>query len=260
MSKRRLRRGGLVTAFVAGTVLLSAAPASAAPGDGSAYGAEVNVSLLGAPAVQAGPFAAAHTDGPTNNSFAGVDLPGILNTGVITTEAVRDDESGAVQSSATTAGVGLPLLQAALGNVGAEAVTATCSATQDGNTGSTTLAGIDLGSLGEIPVEPGPNTTLAVALPIIGEVARLTFNEQIENSDGSLTVNAIHLELLGGSGLGAIGSGDLVISSATCGPAGLPVPLASGAGLWIGLGVVSAVALPVGYRFVRNRRTATVAS
>ena len=46
------------------------------------------------------------------------------------------------------------------------------------------------------------------------------------------------------------------MSSATCGPAAPPMPLASGAGLWIGLGLLGAIAVPVGTRIFRNRRTA----
>jgi hypothetical protein len=68
-------------------------------------------------------------------------------------------------------------------------------------------------------------------------------------------VNAFHLRLLGGKGLGFLGSGDVIISSVTCGPAALPIPMASGAGLWIGLGLLGAIALPVGRAVVRRRRS-----
>ena len=54
--------------------------------------------------------------------------------------------------------------------------------------------------------------------------------------------------------VGALGSGDVIISSATCGPAGLPIPMASGAGLWIGLGLLGAIAVPVGAIAIRRRR------
>ncbi|MFI5606070.1 choice-of-anchor P family protein [Amycolatopsis sp. NPDC051903] len=86
-------------------------------------------------------------------------------------------------------------------------------------------------------------------------VATLILNEQIHNPDGSLTVNAPHLKLLGGV-VGALGSGDVILSSATCGPAAPPMPLASGTGLWVGLGVLAAVAVPVGLRFTRRRSVA----
>ncbi|SDY65650.1 hypothetical protein SAMN05421504_106279 [Amycolatopsis xylanica] len=250
-----LRRAGLLGAVVAGVVLAGAVPASAAAGDGSAYGVKADVKLLGADAVQAGPFSAASTAGPEKMSLAKVDLPGILVAGAINTEAKRDAESGAVSSKASTADVRLPLLEGALGKVGVKLIEAKCSATQKGVQGSSTFAKADLGSLGEIPVTPAANTTLKVGLGDIN-VATVILNEQIKNKDGSLTVNALHVKLLGAA-LQPLGSGDVIVSSATCGPAGLPMPLASGAGLWIAFGVLGAIAVPIGTRITRNRRRAT---
>ncbi|WP_329052372.1 choice-of-anchor P family protein [Amycolatopsis sp. NBC_01488] len=250
MKSSLVRRGGLLAAVVASVVLAGAAPASAAPGDGSAYGVHVDVTLLGQPAVKAGPLAAANTAGPTSSSLAKVNLPGILTTGVINTEAKRDDDSGAVTAKASTADVGLPVLKA-LGNVGVKAVEAVCTATQEGVKGSTTLVGADLGSVGAVDANPAPNTQVKVGLAGV-TIATVILNEQIKNKDGSLTVNALHLKLLGGV-VGGLGSGDVIVSSATCGPAAPPMPLASGAGLWIGLGLLGAVAVPVGTRIYRRR-------
>jgi hypothetical protein len=257
MKTHLLRRGGILAAVVASVVLASSIPASAAAGDGSAYGVKVDVKLLGADAVKAGPLAAANTAGPTSNSLAQANLTGILTAGVINTEAKRDDNSGAVTAKASTADVGVPLLKAALGKVGAKAIEAKCEATQKGVVGSSTFAEADLGSLGNVPVTPAANTTLQVGLGAIN-VATVILNEQIKNPDGSLTVNALHVKLLGAA-LTPLGSGDVIVSSATCGPAGLPMPLASGAGMWIAFGLLGAIALPVGTRLVRNRRSATAA-
>jgi hypothetical protein len=254
MKSSLVRRGGLLAAVVASVVLAGAAPASAAPGDGSAYGVNVNVTLLGQPAVQVGPLAAANTAGPTTNTVAGANAAGILTAGVITTEAKRDENSGAVTAKATTADVGLPLLKAALGTVGVKIVEAVCTATQEGVKGSSTLADAKLGSIGTVDANPAPNTQIKVSVGLVN-VATIILNEQIRNKDGSLTVNALHVKLLGGV-VGALGSGDVVVSSATCGPAAPPMPLASGAGLWIGLGLLGAIAVPVGTRILRNRRTA----
>ncbi|MET7995560.1 choice-of-anchor P family protein [Amycolatopsis sp. NPDC005232] len=254
MKKHLLRRGGMLAAVVASIALAGAVPASAAPGDGSAYGVNVDVKLLGASAVKLGPLAAANTDGPTSNSTVSANAAGILTAGVINTSAVRDDNSGAVTAKASTADVGLPLLKAALGNVGIKAVEAVCTATQEGVKGSSTLVGADLGSVGDVDSNPAPNTQIKVGLGPVN-VATLILNEQIKNKDGSLTVNALHLKLLGGV-VGALGSGDVIVSSATCGPAAPPMPLASGAGLWAGLGVLAAVAVPVGLRFTRRRSVA----
>jgi hypothetical protein len=255
MKSSLARRGGLLAAVVASFVLAGAAPASAAPGDGSAYGVKVDVTLLGQPAVHVGPLAAASTAGPATSTLANATVPGILTAGVIATEAKRDENSGAVTAKATTADVGLPLLKAALGTVGVKVVEAVCTATQEGVKGSSTLADAKLGSVGAVDANPAPNTQIKVGLAGIN-IATVILNEQIKNKDGSLTVNALHVKLLGGV-VGTLGAGDVIVSSATCGPAAPPMPLASGAGLWIGLGLLGAVALPVGAR-IHRRRSAQV--
>lgn len=252
MRSRIVRRGGVLALTAVAALLAGVAPAVAAPGDGSAFGVKVDVTLTGAPAVHVGPLAAANTAGPTSSTLASATVPGVLTTGVINTSAHKDSNTGAVTADASTADVGLPLLSA-LGNVSAKAIAATCVATQSGETGTTTLTNAELGSLGALAVNPAPNTTITITLPVVGNVATLILNEQVHNADGSLTVNAMHLHLLGGNGVGALGSGDVIISSATCGPAGLPMPVASGLGLWIGLGLLGAIALPVGWS-VRRRR------
>jgi hypothetical protein len=254
MRFRIVRRGGVLALAAVAALLAGIAPASAAPGDGSAYGVNVDVALLGVPAVHVGPLAAANTSGPTSDSLASATVPGVLTAGVINTSAHKDPNTGAVTAMASTADVSLPLLRA-LGQVYAKLIVAKCVATQQGESGSTTLTAAKLGSLGGLAVSPAVDSTVAVALPGVGNVATLILNEQIHNADGSLTVNAVHLHLLGGPGIGELGSGDVIISSATCGPAGLPMPVASGLGLWIGLGLLGAIAMPVGWSVVRRRRT-----
>jgi hypothetical protein len=240
MRMRMVRRGGPV-GLIAAALLVAGVPASAAPGDGSAFGASVSVTLLGSIGpITAGPFAMASTDGPNQDSLAKADVPGVLSAGVINTSATRDDSTGQVDSSASTADVQLTLL--ANTPVSAKLVEATCTATQSGVTGSSKLVDVKLGKpgsgLGDVDASPAPNTKVDVP-----NILSITFNEQIENGDGSLTVNAIHVRLLGGN-LSSIGTGDVIISSARCGPAGLPVPLASGLGLWIGLGALGLATLP----------------
>lgn len=256
MRMRIVRRGGLVAMAAAVALLAGTAPAWAAAGDGSAYGLTVDVKLLGADAVKAGPFAAATTDGSPKNTFAGVNLPGIAKTGVINAAARRDEDSGQVDASASTVDARIDVLKALGAPISADVVEARCTATQEGEQGSSKLAGVNLGALGKAAVQPAPNTVVAAgALGL--NVATIVLNEQLHNPDGSLTVNAIHIRLLGG-GLRQVGSGDIVISSATCGPAGLPIPMASGIGLWIGLGLVGLAAIPATMIVLRRRRPLTV--
>ncbi|GAB3005468.1 choice-of-anchor P family protein [Saccharothrix stipae] len=252
-------RGGLtrhaaVTGLVAiAALVVGAAPASAAPGDASARGVELDLSLPGRDAVSAGPFAAADANGPIADTLAAVDLPNVLKTGVTTASASRDDKTGGVGSRAGTADVRLDLLRTVTGGMSAELVEAECAATQKGLTGKSRLVGLDLSRLADLypgpdlDVEPAPNT--AVDLDLLGvDVAKVVFNEQVRNTDGSLTVNAVRLTLVG-----SVGTGDLVLSSATCGPAGLPTAMASGAGLWIGLGLLTLFGVPVGAVALRRR-------
>ncbi|MEV6713552.1 choice-of-anchor P family protein [Lentzea sp. NPDC051208] len=247
----RVRMTGLAGVIAIAALLVGAAPASAAPGDASAYGAKLDVTLLGNPAVHAEPFAAADANGPAQNTFAGVDLTGILKTGVINASASRDENSGGVYSRASTADVRVDLLSKVTGKISAELVEAECTATQKGLAGKAKLAGVNLGKLGQVNTDPAVNTKLDVQLAGI-KIAEVIFNEQVKNNDGSLTVNAIHIKLLQGV-LGSIGTGDVIISSATCGPAGLPIPMASGAGLWIGLGLLGVVSAPVAFVALRRR-------
>ncbi|NYI43180.1 hypothetical protein BJ993_000260 [Nocardioides aromaticivorans] len=84
--------------------------------------------------------------------------------------------------------------------VGADAVIAECT----GDTGTTTIT--DLSALG-LPVDidvDEPNAKVEIP-----GLLTITANEQISNADGTFTVNALHVNLLG--------QVDLVVASATCG-------------------------------------------
>jgi hypothetical protein len=246
------RRGGLAGLVAIAALLVSVTPASAAPGDASAFGAKLNLSLLGSQAVSAGSFAEANANGPITNTFTGVNLPNVLKTGVLNASAERNDKTGGVFSRASTADVKLDLLKVVTGGISATVIEAECEATQKGLSGKSKLVGVNLGKLGVVNSDPAPNTKIDVNLVGV-DIAEIIFNEQLKNADGGLTVNAVHVKLLGGV-LGSVGTGDLVLSSATCGPAGLPIPMASGAGLWIGLGLLAAAALPVAFVAIRRYR------
>jgi hypothetical protein len=239
MRIRFVRRGGAIGAVVAASLVLGAMPASAAPGDGSAYAAKVAVTLLGAPAVNVGPLAPSNTSGPTSASLASIDAAGIVTAGLVTSSATLNEDTGIVHSQADIANVGIGLA-ALKGKIGA--VNATCDATQAGVTGTSTLADVKIPGVA-VGANPGPNTT--ISLPLV----KIVFNEQT-TVDGSLTVNAVHIYLNA-----LVGTGDIILAQAKCGPAAPPVPLASGAGLWLGLGLLAMVAIPAGAVVIRKRRT-----
>ncbi|GAA4658528.1 choice-of-anchor P family protein [Amycolatopsis dongchuanensis] len=246
-----MRKGriGAVAAIAVGVVFLGALPASAAPGEGSAYGAEAGVTLLGQASVQTGRLAPSDSNGTTDATVVGIAVPGILDSGTVGTSAVRDD-AGVVAARASTEDLSVGVL-GLLGTIRADAVTAQCQGTADGVTGSAQLAGLDLGNLGTVGADAAPNTVVPVrALGIT--VATITLNEQVKGADDTLTVNALHVKLLGGV-LGSLGTGDVVVSSATCGLGAAPVPLASGAGLWAGLALLGVAAVPAAIRVARRR-------
>lgn len=246
--RRGARRTAAVGAATAALVLGIAGPAAAA--EASSYGVDVDVTVVGSPAVDVGPLVVS-TVGDSPNTAVSVTAGALLSSGTVTTTATADDATGGFASTATVEDLGIDI--AALG-ITADTVAATCTAVQGGNTGTVTLTGLAASLAGldiAIPGTIGPNTQVSIAVGLI-EIGTLTLNEQISNADGGLTVNAIHLRLLGGV-LGSIATGDVVVSSATCGPAVLPVPIASGAGLVLGLGLVGVTAGSI-YAVRRRRR------
>ena len=100
----------------------------------------------------------------------------------------------------------------------------TCTATESGLSGSTTVTGGTLRtSQGDpnvegddvvvnIPTNPAPNTTINGQIETVGDSFQYIFNEQVVNPDGSLTVYAAHQRLLGPAA-----AGDLYIGRVDCG-------------------------------------------
>ncbi|GAA5198582.1 choice-of-anchor P family protein [Rugosimonospora acidiphila] len=221
--KTRTFRGRALLTGVASLLMLVvvADPAAAAPGPASSYGALVNVTVAGI-GVNVGPTPVS-TVGSSPNNIASLNIPGVLSTGVITTSATMDNTTGDLASEASIAGLNLGLAT----TLTADAITADCTATSSGITGTTTLVNAFLAG-SQLAVNPSANTVINVT-PLI----TVTLNEQVNNPDGSLTVNAIHIHLTL-----PLSSGDIYLSSASCGPWEAPVPMASGPGLKLGLGMV----------------------
>ncbi len=201
----------VVAAVVLGSATLALSGASGAdPGDGSAYAVDVNLTLLGSPAVDIGSLAPSNTAGPTSAALASINVPSVVTTGAVSTEATTAPD-GSVHASALLNNVNL-----ALANLGTIAsVQTTCDATTSGNTGSTTLQGVALQGVA-VPANPSPNFSVSVPPgPIPPALVTVTFNEQIASPDGSLTVNGIHITMNA-----LLGTGDVVLGQARCGPAG----------------------------------------
>ena len=220
-----------LSCLVATTIGLHAPAGADVPklGESGAYGYFASVSLFGGPARDSGP--APTVTLPAQGSRAPVTsvVPSakaqygpaaILESGEqrVSTEGTPGP-NGSTTSSASARGIKdapLPLLY--------ETVSSTCTARGSELTGSTSLAGQlaistfaapdpregDPKDLVPLPANPAPNTERTGELTNIGDRFRVVFNEQIREG-GVLTVNAVHMYLLG-----PIAIGDLVIAQSRC--------------------------------------------
>jgi hypothetical protein len=219
--RRTLWRNSAIVGMTLAAAFVVAVPANAtASGAGSAYGASVDVHLLpnvlgpGGLTVSTGKLAASSTSGPTSASAVDAALRGLVTAKVITSSSHYNAGNGEVTSNAALVDAALPVLAPLAGGTPkASVISSQCHATADGITGSSDLANLSLGRIGHISAST-PNLTVGIP-----GVLKIVANEQIHHSDGSLTVNALHITLLGPGPVSALGSGDIVLASSTCGPA-----------------------------------------
>jgi len=228
-----------VAALSAAVIVGLAGPASAAPPPGQNQALGIVTTGL----IAAGPFAAAQFNaGPFTSTLVDVDVPGLLGSGTVNADA------GPTTASASVEDLGVTL--SGLVSLIATAVSSECSydaATQN-LSGSSSLAGaaIDLGLGDLVPdialaVNPAPNTAISVP-----GVATIVLNRQVINPDGSLTVDAIFIDLLSGTQT-------VTIATSSCQPAVLVIP-AIAAPFAVGAGVLGLMGL--GLFLYRRRETA----
>ncbi|MDQ4070977.1 MAG: hypothetical protein M3203_16130 [Actinomycetota bacterium] len=112
------------------------------------------------------------------------------------------------------------------GPVVADGVRSTCTASGSGATGSTTITNGKLETkydtssqepiaVEDVPANPPVNYTRTGTIDHVGDSFRVVYNEHITEADGSITVNAVHMYLLGPTAVG-----DLVIAQSRCGRGG----------------------------------------
>jgi hypothetical protein len=227
--------------LVAGVIMATAGPAAAAGPNTSDGAAATGLIALA-------PVAPASFPGTSPATVASVNIAGLLTTGVVT------DTADATDASSTIANVAATL--SAVATVRAAAVTSSC--TFDTNTGTVTgTSGITRGrvtlvGLANIALDANaaPNTTVSVP-----GIATITLNRQTTAPDGTLTVDAIYVDLLGDTQT-------ITIGTSTCNAASVaPVPVLPGMSLPIGLGALGVLGLGgVGFVVARRRRTATAAA
>jgi hypothetical protein len=232
----KLAKSALATVALASAgVLTLAQPGAATAATLKSFG--VSVSALGITLAQT----PVSTVASPNNTALNVTAGSLLSAGALATSVSIDPVTGTENASATTQNLTLSFLAA---SITAGAINAQCTAVVGQTpTGSTAVtSGVITGPLGiptiNIPSNPAPNTSFGIP-----GIANIVVNEQVNNPDGSLTVNGLHLAILGPNG------GDVIVSSATCGPAQAPVPMVSGAGALAAGGLAT-----VGFAGVRGWR------
>ncbi len=238
ITRRRSRLTAAALGAVAATSLALAPVASAAPGQTSSTG------LACGGLVTCGPFAAsAFPAGPATNSVASAAVGTLLTTGVINTTA---NAGGATASVAD-----LNVRLSALRSLTATAVSSQCTvnSTSGAVSGSTSIVNGTVTVLTGTPItlatSPAPNSTVSVA-----GLATITLNRQTTAPDGTLTVDAIYVQLLNSTQT-------ITVASSVCGPRVLPIPVVAPA-VAVGGAAVAVVGLPaLGMFLYRRRPTST---
>lgn len=226
--RQRLTAGLVFSAMVLAALSQGSVGAQVAEVTGAASGYYADILLFGVEQPEAGPApevilpATGGSETATDPSAEVVFGPATIFTSgplTVTTEGTTG-ATGAVTSTATID---------TINTSGDEVFTAanassTCTATEEGVTGATTITGGTILTHAQaadhpegvvnIPTNPPPGYTVEGHLHIGAsqDNFRYIFNEQFENPDGSLTVFAAHMELLGPTA-----TGDLFIGESTCG-------------------------------------------
>jgi hypothetical protein len=253
---RRVRcvRVGMVMALAAGLFAVVAGPSSAdvTSVQGGAVDYLTDISLFGGPRMQRGPAGTPGCDpnqpipGPGGTATEACNLSVTLpETGG--NQSLSDPDGATarygpaiifsrgpatVSTEGTTGATGSVTSSTDIQNVNASGeevftasrVQSTCTASESGASGSTTITGGTLRiSEGDpdvegddtnidIPVTPAVNETHTGTVEAVGDTFEYIFNEHITNPDGSLTVYAVHGRLLGPSAVG-----DVFIGRVDCG-------------------------------------------
>ena len=222
------------TVAAAGGLILSAALPAAAASPNRAYAA----SATGV--ISVSPLGEATFPGTSPVSIANANIAGLLTTGVATATA------GPTSASETINNIGVTL--SALARLTATTVTSSCSLNT--NTGvvsgtATITDGAVATRLGTITLAANPSVNQTVR--VLG-IARITLNRQTTAADGTLTVTAIFISLLGSTQT-------LSIGTSVCNAASLaPVPVLPGMALPLTMGGLALAATLVTLRTVRRRR------
>jgi hypothetical protein len=227
-------------AVAGGMIVLAAMPAAAAaPNEGYAASATGPIT--------ASPLGLATYPGSSPVTVAHANIAGLLTTGVATGMA------GPTSASSTVASVSATLSR--LASLGARAVSSSCTFnTMTGavsGTASLTAAAVHVLGIPAITLAAHPARNTTVSVP---GVATLTLNKHSTATDGTLTVTAIYVSLLGSTQT-------LSLGVSVCNAADLaPVPMVPSKAMPFALGGLGVLLIAgVSYGVARRNRFAPAA-
>jgi hypothetical protein len=174
------------------------------------------------------------------NTQVGINSGAFSTNSTLTATTAGSPTDGTSSASATVDSLNVTLNP---GTITLNGVSATCSASPSGATGSGTITSGTASASGNdtaLPANAAPNTT--VNIPGIGTAI---FNEQFTDAEGDLNVNAVHITHVNGQAV------NLIVGHAECqgAPATQPVPMISAP---VGGGAAAMVATG-GAVFLRRR-------
>ena len=227
--RHKLVVGVLLSTMVLAGVWQSPASADVTAVEGSAYGCYGNTTFSfegtpPGPPVVTGPLPevelpAGGSADPVTATEQTCDIrvaaaptaPAVITTGPLTVSTQgTTGPTGSVTSTAEIENVNRDGQEA----LDAASISSTCTADESGATGSTTVTGgtllvdPDATEGVAIPTNPEPGYTVFSDLGVA--TSNYIFNEQIENADGSITVNAVRIEPLTGPLQGTVILGQVV--------------------------------------------------
>ena len=174
-----------------------------------------------------------HSNYPANpgpQTVVGLSVAPFATNATLTATTAGDPSTGTSSASATVENLGVTLPLGA--SIALTGINSTCNATSTGATGSGVIASGRVTLLGlpgiTLKAAAAPNTTVSVP-----GIATIVLNQQTTDANGVLTVDALHITLLGGTGA------NIIIGQAQCGGAPatntnptpmISAPVAAGAG------------------------------
>ena len=231
----------VVVAMTIGTFALTApSNADVTAVEGSATGLFASVSLFGGPAMQRGPVPTVTL--PPGGSATPITATAPTTAAIYGPATIFSSGPATVSTQGTTGPGGTVTSSAQLQTVNtsqsevftATSIGSTCTASESGVSGTTTVVGGTLilqdpnpdvsGEQGEqivtIPTNPAPNTRYTGTVANVNDNFEYIFNEQIVDQGGRrITVNAAHLRLLGPTAVG-----DVIIGQSVCGVTATQTP------------------------------------